>query len=240
MKPPIIILHGWGSRIEKWQPLKKELEKAGFEVFLPYLPGFGQAKPPKKPWSVSDYVNWLKNYLKEKSLKNYFLIGHSFGGRLAIKLASQKPTGLKGLILINSAGIKPRNYFKRLIFFILAKVGKIIFLLPPFCFLAYSARKTLYQLAREKDYFKTRGVMRATFKKVISEDLKGYLRKIKTPTLILWGKKDSSTPLQDGELMARFIPGSRLFVFPKAGHSLPWQLAKEVAQKIVQFTERIK
>ncbi|MBL7159357.1 alpha/beta hydrolase [Candidatus Microgenomates bacterium] len=233
----IVILHGWGSEIEKWNPFKKELEKAGFEVFLPHLPGFGQADPSQQAWSVSDYAQWVKN----KTLpENYFLIGHSFGGRIAIKLASENPKNLKGLILINSAGIKPKNSLKRVFFLVLAKMGKLFFDLPPFLFFKDFSRKILYKLAREKDYYQAKGVMRKTMKKVIGEDLKKDLKRIKIPTLILWGERDSLTPLADGELMNRLISGSSLLIFSKANHSLPLKMPEEVAQEIVKFIREVK
>lgn len=232
----IVILHGWGSKLERWFPLKKELEKRGFEVALPHLPGFGSTEPPEKTWSVADYAQWVKERLPSE----YFLVGFSFGGRVAIKLASQKPKGLKGLILINSAGIKPKNNFKRLIFCFLAKIGKIVFSLPPFSFLSPLAKKVLYcKLARERDYFQTKGVMRDTFKNVISEDLQTDLKKIKASTLILWGKKDRQTPLKDGELMNRLVTTSSMKIFPGSDHYLPLKLPKAVASSINEFAKRL-
>lgn len=232
MKLAIVILHGWGSRVERWQPLKKELEKAGFEVFLPHLPGFGKTEPPPEAWGIGDYAAWIK----ERLPKNYFLVGHSFGGRIAIKLASEKPEGLKKLILIDSAGIRPKKTLKHFIFLFLAKIGKLFFLIPPFLFCRNLARKVLYQLAGERDYYQAKGVMRETLKKVIREDLRGDLKKIKVPTLILWGAKDKMTPLVDGKLMNSLIVNSYLKVFPDSGHDLPLSLSRKTAREIINFS----
>lgn len=231
MKPGIVILHGWGSRVERWQPLKKELEKAGFVVFLPHLPGFGRAAPPQEPWSVLDYANWVQ----EKLPKEYFLVGHSFGGRVAIKLASQHPEGLQGLILVDSAGIKPMREWKCPIFLILAKLGKMLFVLPPFLFFKEWAKRWLYYLCHGKDYYQAKGVMKETLKKVVREDLRGDLRKIKVPTLILWGERDKMTPLADGELMGSLIKNSSLKVFPDVGHDLPLKLPRKTAEEVINF-----
>lgn len=236
MGPAIVVLHGWGSKIERWFPLKTELEKAGFEVFLPHLPGFGQAEPPDQPWGVSDYAQWVKEQLPE----NYFLLGHSFGGRVAIKLVSQNPEGLKGLILINSAGIKTKNAFRRFVFLLLAKTGKLFFIIPPFSFFKNFAQRILYKLAGEKDYYRAKGVMKETFKKVVGEDLKADLKKIKVPTLVLWGEKDTFTSLADGRLMNQLIPNSSLSVFPNIGHDLPFKFPEKVAWSIINFVKESK
>jgi len=82
--------------------------------------------------------------------------------------------------------------------------------------------------------------MRKTMKKVIGEDLKKDLKRIKIPTLILWGERDSLTPLADGELMNRLISGSSLLIFSKANHSLPLKMPGEVTQEIVKFIREVK
>lgn len=234
MKPAIFILHGWESRVEKWRPLKEELEGVDFEVFLPELPGFGETPPPERAWGVSDYAQWVK----ERLPKDYFLVGHSFGGRIAIKIAARNPKGLAGLILIDSAGIRPRKQLKRCIFWFLAKSSKILFLLPPFCFFKSCARWMLYKLVGERDYYRAQGVMRMTFKKVVAEDLKKTMKKIKIPTLILWGERDKITPLSDGRLMNSLIKNSLFKIFSDTGHDLPLKFPQKTARQIVKFCQR--
>lgn len=233
MVASIVILHGWGRRLERWQGLKKELIKAGFNVFLPHLPGFGSRPAPEKPWKLDDYVRWVKSRLP----KNYFLIGHSFGGRIAIKIASQNPQGMKGLILIDSAGIRPGNWLKRSFFWLLAKMGKIFFLLPPFFLLRGLAKPLLYKLAGARDYEQAKGVMKKTLQKVIAEDLKKDLKKIKIPTLILWGEQDKVTPVSDGKLMDCLIKNSYLKIFPGVGHDLPLRMFNRAAEIMIKFCQ---
>lgn len=229
-----MVLHGWGQGVKKWQGFEKELEKSGFAVFLPAMPGFGQAPAPERAWDVGDYVAWLKPQLPPR----YWLVAHSFGGRLAIKLASQSPAGLKGLILISSAGLQPRPSWKKFGFLVLAKVGRAVCFLPPFCLIRSLARKALYCLAGSRDYYQAVGVMKETLQRVVAEDLKSSLKKIKIPTLILWGEKDQETPLRDGELMKRLIPSSELRVFPSAGHLLPFQQTQLLVEAITKFIKK--
>ena len=85
-KLPILILHGWNLSAEKFRPLQRELEKQRYKVYGMDLPGFGKAVMPKKPLFLSDYVTFVASYLKSKKIDRAVIIGHSFGGRVAIKL----------------------------------------------------------------------------------------------------------------------------------------------------------
>ena len=234
MEKNIVILHGWGSKIKKWQGFKKEMEEKNWRVFLPQLPGFGTTRLVKA-WDLSDYTDWLKKFLAQRGFKEYLLLGHSFGGSVAIKLTAQKPKGLKGLILVNSAGIRERISFKKSLFLIIAKIGRLIFLLPPFCLLKQPARWLLYTLAREKDYYRANKVMRQTMRRILKEDLKPCFSKIKTSTLIIWGEKDQDTPLKNAYLMKKAISNSQLVVYNNIGHGLPFKKTKKLVQEIINF-----
>ena len=177
----IILLHGWGAETKKFKPLKRQLEKLGWKVLLPELAGFGKPAP-REVWGIQDYSEYVFDEAKELFNKsNFFVFGHSFGGGIAIKLASDNSKKLEGVILCAARGISRGNPLKRLIFASIAKAGKMFLITPE---IAQSFRKLLYKAAREHDYEKTHGIMREIFKKVISEDLKPLLPKIKVPTLI--------------------------------------------------------
>ncbi len=219
----LFILHGWGSCAENWKGIKQSLESKRLKVAVPDLPGFGQAPPLKTAWFVDDYVQWLKDFCETENISQFFLFGHSFGGRLAIKFAAKYPEKLQGLILCAAAGIKPK---KNLLILAIAKIGKIIFPYP-FC------RKIFYsKILRKTDYLKAQGIMKQVFKNVIEEDLTPYLAQIKVPTLILWGEKDKMTSVKNGYLMKEKIKNSQLKVFEGIGHSLrrenPQLLIKEI------------
>ena len=190
--------------------------------------------------------------------KKIILIGHSFGGRIAIKFAAKYPEKLKALILTGAAGIKHPPTIKQKLFFALAKGGKVIFSLPLLNYLQNSAQKLLYRLVREKDYYQTEGVMRETFKKIIAKDLTPFLEKIsacggsaeggKTPTLLVWGAKDHSTPLSDAYIMKEKISafgGSavggencKFKIIFNADHRLPYQEPQEFAKIVMEFIKK--
>ncbi len=204
----------------------------------------------------------IKNILSKSSLKNIInggfssissikteekkkpvLIGHSFGGQIAMKYAMKYPEKTDKLILTGAAGIRHKLNTKRKIIYILAKFGKKAFSLfsetkfPIGNLVSYS-RKFLYKLAREKDYHQASLRMKEIMKNILAEDLTPVLDKIKTPTLLVWGKLDNSTPLSDGKLMNEKIENSELIIIDDANHSLPYQKPKEFAKIIEEFIKK--
>jgi len=226
MVKTFVILHGWESDLKKWQPLKQLFQKQGFKVFLPKLPS-------QKPINTLDYVKWFNQ--QTKNLKKFYLIGHSFGGQIAINFTAEFPQKVAKLILINSAGIRKKTSPKRLIFWPIAKSGRLLFSLPFFNRWEKPAEKLLYQAARESDYFKATPAMKQTLKIITREDQKDNLKKIKTQTLILWGAKDKITPLAHAKIMDKILSQSTLAVFPDTTHGLPFQQPETVCQKILWF-----
>jgi pimeloyl-ACP methyl ester carboxylesterase len=231
--PTLIILHGWQSSKEKWQVVKENLEKQGLKVIVPDLPGFKKENELNRSWNLDNYLRWFEKFSSEIS-EPFFLLGHSFGGRMAIKFAAQHPEKLKGLILVSAAGIKHKKTFKQNLFFKMAKTGKKFSFLPFFSFF----RKAFYKfIVREKDYARAQGFLKETFKKIIAEDLTPYFLKIKISTLIIWGEKDKMTSLSDAYLMNKKIPNSKLEILKKIGH-LPYREAPEIlAEKIINFVK---
>lgn len=236
-KLPIIILHGWRSSSEAWEKPKELLEKAGYQVLVPDLPGFGKEPPPKNPWTVSDYVEWVLD--KFGQLDKFMLIGHSFGGRIAIKLAANYPDRVEKLVLTGAAGIRFATFLERVkigIFLPVSKLGHLFLNVFPFTIFSPITRKILYWLAGSKDYYIIQNsVMKESFKKVINEDLIDILAKIKVPTYLLWGKDDLMIPLKHAYIMAEKIPGSKLEIIEKADHRLPYGQPEIFINKVVMF-----
>lgn len=234
----ILILHGWGIGSKTWIDVKTRLEEKGCRVFVPDLPGFGQNSAPERPWDIDDYVGWVKDYCDKNDLSHFFLLGHSFGGGLAVKLINFFPEKIKGLILIAPKIRRQKNY-RYYLGLILGKIGKIIFFIPIFSFLQPLARKILYWMLGVQDYYKLEAqknvIMKETFKKIVGEELISFLSTIKSPTLIIWGKKDDVTPFKDAILINQEIEGSKLDVIEKGEHALNLQFPEILAQKVLNF-----
>lgn len=239
--PAILVLHGWGSSSESWLKIQEFLAKRGYFVVCPDLPGFGKSETPPRPWEVGDYVKWLNNFIEEvkkfssQSIEPFFLLGHSFGGRIAIRLAADYPEKLKKLILCDTAGIKTKPNIKTKIILFTASLGDILFSLKPLIRFKDIARNFFYMFLSNRDYIKANTIMRETIKKVLEEDLSPELPKIKTKTLIIWGEKDRIVPVKYAYIFKEKIRESKLEILPKIGHSPYLENPKLLSEKILSF-----
>lgn len=224
----VIILHGWTKNLDKWDEFLKELDKNGIKYNFPPIPGL--TKNLEKVWDLNDYVNWLKNIV-EKEKGKVILVGHSNGGRIALVFTNLYPQKVGKLILIDSAGIYHNELslkIKRIVFKTLAKIGKKLTSSKTF-------KNLLYKAARESDYKELDDNVKQTMINLISTDLKLILPRIQTPTLIIWGKRDTITPLSDGFIINKFIKNSKLKIINEARHSPMFTHAKEVVKIIYEY-----
>ncbi|MBI3335585.1 MAG: alpha/beta hydrolase [Candidatus Portnoybacteria bacterium] len=231
---PVVFLHGWGGSSQSFYHLQKILSR-NYKTIALDLPGFGETDFPPKAWRLEDYKNFVLAFTQKLELENFYLVGHSFGGRIAILLAALHPEEMRGLVLIASAGIKhEKSPEERAVSFV-AKLGKRIISLPLINRLEEPTRYLFYRLIRRQDYYLARGVMKETIMHVIQEDLNPYLSQISLPTLIIWGDKDEITPIQDAYTMKQEIRRAELEIIKGGSHYLPKRYGKELASLIKQF-----
>ena len=92
---PFLILHGWGSNCERWAPVAELISQKGFKVVVVDLPGFGKSSALPMPWDTNKYINWIEQFIKEIGLSDFYILGHSFGGALASKIAVKHAQDVK-------------------------------------------------------------------------------------------------------------------------------------------------
>lgn len=238
---PILILHGWARDMtgQRYHELVTLLENEGFHVSAPDLPGFGENTLQKETLTFDDYVSFVYDFVKKITAKTknkkVILLGHSFGGRIAIRFTSLYPMLLEKLILTGASGIpRPLPSLKKRIAFFLTKLLRPIFSLPPLSVFYRFFRKLVYYAIGELDYYKA-GNLEKTFKNVYQVSILSDLPNITVPTLIVWGQKDSVTPLADGKLFHAKIKGSKLHVVQDIGHRLPYEKPREFEKLVVNF-----
>lgn len=216
----VLLLHGWGTSLQAFAPLQRYL-KDKFKVFAIDFPGFGASEQPPIAWGTEEYTVLIKKFQTELGITNPILIGHSFGGRVAIRLAASEK--VNKVVLIDSAGIRlPRSrkyYTKIFLFKVAKKVLAFNIVKKAFKFISgKNAIEYLQQRFGSADYKNASGVMRSTLVKVVNEDLKDLLPKIQAPTLLIWGENDQDTPVAAAKIMEKLIPDAGLVVLKNAGH----------------------
>lgn len=213
---PVILLHGWGGTAASMQTMFDCLKHQHRVVALDF-PGFGASALPPAAWGVGDYALCLRRLLDQLKIDTSTLVGHSFGGRVAIVYATTWPEQVNRLILVDSAGIRPASTPRQQAVGIAARAGKAVLGLPGLKGLRESARAAATARLGSEDYQQA-GPLRETFVRVVGEDLRPRLPRIQAPTLLVWGSNDEATPLADARVMEKEIPDAGLVVFEGAGH----------------------
>ena len=215
----VVMLQGWGTDLGVYDSIAGILsEKYTFVQFD--FPGFGGSDEPREPWNVDAYADFFCKFMEALRIKKAVLMGHSYGGRVIIKLASRErlPFEIDRIVLIDSAGIVPEKSFwqkmkiKR--YKLLKKVLnlKVIYALFPELIDDWRSRQG------SADYRNATPMMRQCLVMAVNEDLRHLLPGIKQDTLLVWGDLDTATPLSDGKLMEKLIPGAGLAVIEGTGH----------------------
>lgn len=232
----LVILHGWQSSGKAWEQVQQRIQAAGIKVVVLDLPGFKKENQLNRAWNLNDYVKWFDDFVNKEIGEPFFLLGHSFGGRMSIKYAAENSKKLKGMILVSAAGVTKRPKLKILVFGLISKIGNLVF---SFSFLKKMeplARKVLYKLIGARDYRLLRTErMKETFRNIINEDLSNLLYKIETPSLMIWGNKDKMTPLKDAYFLKKKISNSKLDVLKGVNHAPHIEVPELVAEKVIKF-----
>ncbi|MDE6796730.1 MAG: alpha/beta hydrolase [Ruminococcus sp.] len=215
----IVLLHGWGSNIKLFANLIDLLSKK-YTVVAMDMPGFGESQEPPSAWCVDDYVDFVIDFLKDYDNKEIMFLGHSFGGRVIIKLNSREnlPFRISKVILVDSAGIMPPKSNKKSFRTYYYKFGKAILSNGLVQKIAPDALENFRKKMGSADYAAASPLMRQVLVKVVNEDLEPLIPNIKCPTLLVWGVNDTATPLSDGEKMEKLIKDSGLVKLENAGH----------------------
>lgn len=222
---PLIILHGWGSSSTVMMPLAKKLAAQRTCVLLD-LPGFGETPEPQKAWSVRDYADMVQSFVSD----NYpnepvdFLV-HSFGGRILLKILSQpekKGIHIDKMIITGGAGLKPKRslsyHLKRLTAKLLKMPVKLVIPSKREAVMNRLRKTAVWKSLGSSDYQKLSGVMRETFVKSVTEFFDNQLEKITNEILLIWGKDDAATPIDQARRMEKGLKNSALVEIEDAGH----------------------
>lgn len=210
--PAIVVLPGWMAKASLYRTISDTLSPK-YRVILPDIPGFGGETPePPEAWDLDGFVDFTISLITALELKSLTLMGHSFGGRIIIKMMQHKdlPFKTERIVLIDAAGVRHELSAG-------AKLRQRFF---------KAARRfmTDEQIRHYKDthgsadYRAASPLMRECMVKAINEDLTPFLSEVTPETLLIWGTDDTATPIEDGEIMERLMPDAGLARIEGAGH----------------------
>jgi pimeloyl-ACP methyl ester carboxylesterase len=222
-KPILCIIPGWGGTKKTWSQFMQKAKDV-FDVRCIELPCFGEIACPNEVWGVGEYAEYVYQELqaikKESPDKKIILLGHSFGGQVAVTMITHHIDSVNDLVLVAAAVIRPKRILKRFVLGAIAQMVRIALPREEVGSKVGKVKRKLYNLFSSPDYAKTTGVEREIFKKVIREDKSNVLSSITVPTIVFWGRRDRYTPLRQGQKISQMIPTSELIVFPEGKHGL--------------------
>jgi pimeloyl-ACP methyl ester carboxylesterase len=233
---PLLILHGAGGN-RGWLQHVQALSQR-FQVYVPDHPGFGSSDQPEWIASVPDLACFYLWALEDLGLTRLRVMGFSMGGWLAAEMAVMCPQLFERMVLVGAAGVKPTQ-------------GQItdIFLLSP----AEMTAKMFYDPKQAPEYEQIYGrqpapeeqdilnrnremVARITWKPYMHDPrLPSLLRRLRMPTLIIWGRQDAMVPMNCGELYHQNICTSRLVIMEQCGHVPQIEKPQEFVNIVTEF-----
>ena len=222
----LYIVHGWTYTVKPWDETLALLKKAGFNVKMLHVPGLTEKSD--KEYSIEDYVEWADSEIPDGAIA----LGHSNGGRILLNLCAKNPEKLKYLILLDSAGIY-ENTLKKKVVRGVAKIGKPLKRLP-------IVDKIFHRVTGATDYSNAPDNMKATLTNVLDSDRYLDITKVETPTLILWGKKDTVTPPRHATMIYERLPRAELKFYPEWTHAPYIADPEGLARAIITFLRRVK
>lgn len=215
----VLLLHGWGCTASLYSGILKTCALK-YRTAAPDLPGHGASEEPPEPWDADHFADFVLDFLKQFEFKKLILIGHSNGGRIIIKLLTERelPFEVKKVILIDSAGIRNKLPLNKRIRQRVFKIGRGFYETKLMRKLSPDGLDKWRSKFGSADYRAASPVMRQSLVKLVNEDQTQMLPRIKAETLLIWGDRDTATPISDAKTMEKMIPGAGLVTLEGATH----------------------
>ena len=210
---PVVVLHGWGGRIESMRPVIDCLARS-FRTIAIDLPGFGESPLPQGVWGTADYGVFVRDVLAELGVQRAHFVGHSYGAKTSLYLAATHPQLVDKLVLQGSSGLRTPPSLKARVRRGVSKAARTAGRLgDP----GERLRDAVYRRIQSSDY-RDAGPLRPILVKVVNEDFVDLLPRVRASTLLVWGSNDDAVPLSHARTMEEKIPDAGLVVFEGAGH----------------------
>lgn len=221
--PGVIALHGWGRTGADFATIL-----SGHDALAVALPGFGPTPPPPAAWSPQDYADHLAQALE--GLPPVVVVGHSFGGRVAVRLAAAHPERVRALVLTGVPLTRTAPARRPALAFRLGRALHRIGLLPE------PAMESLRRRYGSSDYRAAQGVMREILVKTVGEDYLEDAARVGCAVVLVWGENDQPAPVEAARRSLEYFPNAELRVVSGASHLLEGSLEEGVANALAELT----
>lgn len=222
----LLALHGWGRASSDYAAVlgaggdREEGGRQPLDAVAVDLPGFGAAPPPPEAWGSAEYARAVLPALAglvAEAGRPLVLMGHSFGGQVAVALADAAPELVGGMVLAGVPRLVPQAPSRKpSMSFRVAKAAGRLGLLGD------ASMERVRQRHGSADYRRAEGVMRATLVRLVNEDLSPQLGRLAGPVRLVWGALDSEVPVSVARGAERLLGGrGTLEVLEGVGHQVP-------------------
>jgi pimeloyl-ACP methyl ester carboxylesterase len=213
--PDVLALPGWSRTHRDFDAVLAPEGGEPLDAIALDLPGFGAAPAPPEAWGTAEYADFVSLVLDEMTPR-VVVLGHSFGGCVAVQLAALRPDSVGALVLTGVPDLLPRGPRPQapLRFRTARRLNR-------WGVLSDRAMEAARQRHGSADYRAAEGVMRAVLVKRLAESYEDQLAAIHCPISLVWGDDDTAAPISVPEELVRIHPGASLTVCPGAGHLTP-------------------
>ncbi len=247
-KPAVVLIHGFASSIEAWGTVIPELLKA-HRVLALDLKGFGWTDRPEGDYSPAAQARIVLGLMSQRGIDRAALVAHSWGSSVALQVAMQKPEAVTRMAMYDAwvyeAQLPAFFHWSRA-----DGVGETLFGLYykerpaekislAFFDKSYVTEELVESVENAMDRPGTVAAALAAVRGQRYAHVEHKYRKVQKPTLLMWGREDTVTPVAFGERLARDLPNARLEVYPRCGH-FPMLEAKEAStRELVAFLNEV-
>jgi len=206
--PRVLALHGWGRTSRDFDAVL-----AGLDAVALDLPGFGASPVPPEAWGAAEYAAAVAAAVDEPVV----VVGHSFGGRVAVHLAATRPELVRALVLTGVPLLRPPGAVRRKP----ARLFRLARALHRRGLVGDGRMEALRQRYGSADYRAAQGIMRAVHVRAVNETYESQLGALRCPVELVWGEGDADVPLSVASAAAELVPGATVTVLPGVAHLVP-------------------
>ena len=215
----LVVLQGWGTEMSLYDSVAAAVSDR-YRVVQFDLPGFGDSDEPREPWNVDAYADFFCSFMEELGIKKAVLLGHSYGGRVIIKLAAREsiPFEIAKIVLVDSAGVMPERSASQKFRVRLYKIKRTFLMSRPVHSMFPEVIDYWMSKQGSEDYRNASPMMKKCLVMAVNEDLQHLMPSVKQEVLLVWGDLDMDTPISDAHKMEEKMPNAALVVLEGTDH----------------------